>query len=104
MVWVYYSVFGFNIVELSCSARVIWGLGDQSLATQFIPFCVLLKDCVSITGNREKAPPAKEELNETKHQSPKTFEKSSRKSSNEAKPDTLPPKGTSFAVYMVLGQ
>ncbi|PWA83382.1 hypothetical protein CTI12_AA168050 [Artemisia annua] len=43
--------------------------------------------------NREKAPPAKEELNETKHQSPKTFEKSSRKSPNEAKPNTLPPTG-----------
>ncbi|GKE98482.1 hypothetical protein Tco_0021833 [Tanacetum coccineum] len=41
--------------------------------------------------NRERAPPVKEELTEKKHQSPKTFEKSSRKSPNEAKPDTLPP-------------
>ncbi|KAK1407204.1 hypothetical protein QVD17_38818 [Tagetes erecta] len=42
--------------------------------------------------NLESASPQKEQVIEKKHQSPKTFEKSSRKDSNQAKPDAFAPQ------------
>ncbi|KAI3820710.1 hypothetical protein L1987_08258 [Smallanthus sonchifolius] len=46
-------------------------------------------------GNLESASPPEDKVPEKKHQSPKTFEKSSRKDQNQAKPDTLTPPAKS---------